>query len=283
MEDTRELDLPLALGAAVAAVTAAGRLLLELREKPVEVLSEAAHDIKLKADQLAEECILGVLRERMSLPVLTEESGEHGELDEGSCMWVVDPLDGTFNYSRGMPMCCSSVGLWADGRPMPVPASGPEVRVPADLIVLAVGQDVLAKAFVPVGVDLNKNGTIHAESTGQLSGQKKVFAGGDCVTGPATVIKAIAAGKVAAANIDQSLGFHHLISTDVQVPNPRLQSYPPTGRVQLTEREASDRRHDFTCIECGMTGEEAQQESLRCLRCDHFGYGIFKGGRIERW
>lgn len=118
MEDTRELDLPLALGAAVAAVTAAGRLLLELREKPVEVLSEAAHDIKLKADQLAEECILGVLRERMPLPVLTEESGEHGELDEGSCMWVVDPLDGTFNYSRGMPMCCSSVGLWADGRPV---------------------------------------------------------------------------------------------------------------------------------------------------------------------
>ena len=33
-------------------------------------------------------------------------------------MWVVDPLDGTFNYSRGMPLCCSSVGLWAGGRPV---------------------------------------------------------------------------------------------------------------------------------------------------------------------
>ena len=179
------------------------------------------------------------------------------------------------------PQITGPIGM--DGRPMPVPAAGPEVRVPADLIVLAVGQDVVAKAFVPAGVELKKNGTIHAESTGQLSGQKKVFAGGDCVTGPATVIKAIAAGKVAAANIDQSLGFHHMISTDVQVPNPRLQGYPPTGRVQLTEREASERRQDFSCIECGMTGEEAQQESLRCLRCDHFGYGIFKGGRIERW
>jgi len=179
------------------------------------------------------------------------------------------------------PQITGPIGM--DGRPMPVPAAGPEVRVPADLIVLAVGQDVVAKNFVSAGVELKKNGTISAESTGKLTGQKNVFAGGDCVTGPATVIKAIAAGKVAAANIDQSLGFHHMISTDVQVPNPRLQGYPPTGRVQLTEREASERRQDFRCIECGMTGEEAQQESLRCLRCDHFGYGIFKGGRIERW
>ena len=36
-------------------------------------------------------------------------------------------------------------------------------------------------------------------------------------------------------------------------------------------------------IECGMTHEEACAESGRCLRCDHFGYGIFKGGRTERW
>lgn len=48
-------------------------------------------------------------------------------------------------------------------------------------------------------------------------------------------------------------------------------------------REAADRRCDFQCIECGMTKEEAVQESSRCLRCDHFGYGIFKGGRVEKW
>lgn len=118
MERLTPIDLPLALSTAVAAVTEAGRLLLELRRKPMEVLSEAAHDIKLKADQLAEERILGVLNQRMPLPVLTEESGVHGELDEQSRMWVVDPLDGTFNYSRGMPVCCSSVGLWADGQPV---------------------------------------------------------------------------------------------------------------------------------------------------------------------
>ena len=118
METLRQLDPVAALAAAVEAVQAAGRILLDLRRKPVEVLSEVAHDIKLKADQLAEERILAILAERLPLPVLTEESGEHGQVAETARMWVVDPLDGTFNYSRGTPLCCSSVGLWDRGEPV---------------------------------------------------------------------------------------------------------------------------------------------------------------------
>ena len=118
MATLRDIDLAAAQAAAVAAVAAAGRLLLELSWKPVAVLSETGHDIKLQADRQAEECILDILRERVPLPVLTEESGEHGDVAETACMWVVDPLDGSFNYSRGMPLCCSAVGLWAQGRPV---------------------------------------------------------------------------------------------------------------------------------------------------------------------
>lgn len=116
MQKRADLNLAVALEVAVAAVTEAGRLLLDLRQKPVEVLCEPGHDIKLKADQLAEELILRILQARLPLPVLTEESGEHGGVEETARMWVVDPLDGTFNYSRGMPMCCSSVGLWEGGQ-----------------------------------------------------------------------------------------------------------------------------------------------------------------------
>jgi pyruvate/2-oxoglutarate dehydrogenase complex dihydrolipoamide dehydrogenase (E3) component len=112
---------------------------------------------------------------------------------------------------------------------------------------------------------------------------ESVFAGGDCVTGPATVIRAIAAGKVAAANIDEYLGFNHEITVDVTVPTPRCSDLRPRGRVNCSERDASERKCDFDCIECGMTHEEASQESSRCLRCDQFGYGIFKGGRVEKW
>ena len=71
-------------------------------------------------------------------------------------------------------------------------------------------------------------------------------------------IRAIAAGKVAAANIDEYLGFNHVITTDVQIlPPPRLNNLPPHGRVTIGEREASERKKDFACIECEMSLEEA--------------------------
>ena len=96
-------------------------------------------------------------------------------------------------------------------------------------------------------------------------------------------IEAIAAAKVVAANIDEYLGYHHEISCDVEIPEPRLSDREPCGRVELTEREACSRVCDFEGVENCMTEAEAKQESHRCLRCDHFGYGIFKGGRKEKW
>ena len=94
---------------------------------------------------------------------------------------------------------------------------------------------------------------------------------------------AIAAGKAAAANIDEYLGFQHEITAGVSVPTPHCTDLRPRGRVEATERDACGRKCDFECIECGMTDEEAAQESSRCLRCDQFGYGNFKGGRVEKW
>ena len=101
------------------------------------------------------------------------------------------------------------------------------------------------------------------------------------VTGPATVIRAVAAGKVAAANIDAHLGFHHVITSDVEIPAPHLTNTPACGRVELHSRHRP-RSASATLIwsKCGMTEQEVHQETSRCLRCDHFGYGIFKGGRI---
>lgn len=87
----------------------------------------------------------------------------------------------------------------------------------------------------------------------------------------------------AAANIDEYLGFHHEIDPGVEIPTARLNNKPPHGRIDTTEREAGERKHDFKCIECGLTDEEAYSEASRCLRCDHFGYGIFRGGRKGKW
>ena len=187
---------------------------------------------------------------------------------------------------------CEAAALWVQpqiigladksSRPRPDAADQPEERIPADIIVVAIGQGVEIAGFEQAGIPI-KRGTLMAESSSQIDNMENVFAGGDCVTGPATAIRAIAAGKVAAANIDEQLGFHHEIRTDVEIPAPHLGVCPARGRVNTKEREAAQRKCDFEDIECGMTHEEACAESGRCLRCDHFGYGIFKGGRIERW
>ena len=97
------------------------------------------------------------------------------------------------------------------------------------------------------------------------------------------MIRAIAAGKVAAANIDAYLGFFHEIESEVELPPIRFDDRIPMGRINMQERPAAERRCDFRLMECGMTEEEARQESGRCLHCDHFGYGIFKGGREAKW
>ena len=187
----------------------------------------------------------------------------------------------------------AAVALWTQpqipgemdqhGRPRPNVAQVPERRVPADIIIVAVGQGVETLGFEQSGIVIQRGGTVLAGSDTRLPDLEGVFAGGDCVSGPATVIRAIAAGKAAAANIDEYLGFHHEIATDVQVPPPRFSDLKPRGRVNTTERDAGERKRDFACIECGLTAEEADQESSRCLRCDHFGYGVFKGGRTEKW
>ena len=169
------------------------------------------------------------------------------------------------------------------GRPRPNTAAVEPLRIPADTIIVAIGQGIESRGFEQVGIKIQRGGTVLANASTQLPDLEGVFAGGDCVTGPATVIRAIAAGKAAAANIDEYLGFCHEIKVDVKVPAAIGTSLRPRGRVEATLRDACERKGDFHCIECGMTDQEAAQESSRCLRCDHFGYGIFKGGRVEKW
>ena len=192
---------------------------------------------------------------------------EANENDEAVALWVQPQIPGESDKT---------------GRPRPEKADLPEVRVEVDVIVVAIGQGIEIAGFEQSGVPI-KRGTFVAASSSQVGNMNNVFAGGDCVTGPASAIRAIAAGKVAAANIDEHLGFHHDITVEVDIPAPRLNNSPPHGRINTTEREAAQRKNDFEDIECGLTWEGACTEASRCLRCDHFGYGIFKGGRIERW
>ena len=182
-------------------------------------------------------------------------------------------------------------GLWTtpqmisairDGRAS-VKASGEaEQFIPCTTLIVAVGQSIETRHFQEAGLPVER-GKILTENSGGFSDIPGVFAGGDCATGPATVIKAIAAAKVVAANIDEYLGYNHKITCDVEIPEPDLADKSPCGRVELTERQACERIRDFEGVENCMTDKEACQEAGRCLRCDHFGFGLFKGGREKVW
>lgn len=186
------------------------------------------------------------------------------------------------NHCTGLIVKPQIPGAVKGGRPSPKNSAKDEVLLPADRVLVAIGQGIESGKFGEFGIPVQQ-GRISAFDTSDIADNEGIFAGGDCVTGPATVIRAIAAGKVAAANIDEYLGFNHEITTDVVLPPIRFDDHKALGRVNMVERPADERRCDFKLMECPMTEEEALQESSRCLHCDHFGYGILKGGRDTKW
>lgn len=166
------------------------------------------------------------------------------------------------------------------GRPKPVPAGKPIERVEADVVLLAVGQVVASDDLDAAGLPFER-GRITADRHLRTSSPGLVFAGGDCQSGPATVIRAIGAGKVAARNIDEALGFNHTLDCGVKVPAAAPNVRQAMGRVNIEERPARERKNDFEPVELEMSVEEARQECGRCLRCDVFGAGAAVGGRVQ--
>lgn len=172
------------------------------------------------------------------------------------------------------------ISAYRGDRPAPKDASKPQQEFPADVIMIAVGQDIVSAPFEKFGIPANR-GVLQAGLDTAVEGMPGVFTGGDCATGPATVIRAIAAGKVAAHNIDEYLGYHHTLTCDVTVPEPAENLRTFMGRTEIGERPAFIRKKDFEHVEELLTHEEAMQEAGRCLRCDHFGCGAMEGG-IDR-
>lgn len=82
------------------------------------ILDASGRDVKHQSDIESEKIILDILEHESDYPVLAEESGEHGTTHEKSPIWVVDPLDGTLNYSQGIRLCCVSIALWQGDNPV---------------------------------------------------------------------------------------------------------------------------------------------------------------------
>ncbi|WP_425513870.1 NAD(P)-binding protein [Fusibacter paucivorans] len=220
-------------------------------------------DMTALAEEIEGAVAEGVILETLQAPVAIETNE-----DDSAVALIVQPQMISY-VDRG-------------GRPKPTEASLSEKRIPADIVLIAVGQ-----AIEPLkgdhAADKMNGSRIQTDAAGRVGNLSGVFAGGDCVTGPETVIKAIAAGKTAAANIDSYLGYEHQITSEIAIPQPHLINRPPCGRSTIAHRHAAERKNDFSSIVCEMSEREIKQETSRCLRCDCYGYGSFKGGRQVKW
>ncbi len=167
---------------------------------------------------------------------------------------------------------------YMNGRPGVTNANSPEREIRCEVVLLAIGQDIDSAPFGKYSINPKKK-TFETYDNTRVKGYEKVYAGGDCVFGPATVIKAIGAGKIAALNIDSYMGYHHKYLEEINIPEPVDNDRRHFGRVHLTDISARLRKKSFEPVENGMSYEEAMQECGKCLRCDHFGCGNVIGGR----
>ena len=92
------------------AASTAGEMLLNQKDTLNNSIFSSDRDVKLEADIAAENLIKDIIKNESSFPILAEESGKSVD-DLGDTFWVVDPLDGTANYTRDIPLCCVSIAL----------------------------------------------------------------------------------------------------------------------------------------------------------------------------
>lgn len=197
----------------------------------------------------------------------------------------------------------------SSGRRRPVPISGSEYIMDIDVVIPAIGQVTNTSLLSPAdGVKVTRRGTIEVNAATLATSQEGIFAGGDCVSGPATLVEALAAGNRAAFVIDRYLRGETLEHSDeenieeifgklgvynkdedVEVPNGRqrtpLEHQPvctldPNSdvgiigsrpRAHQVARPVESRVRDFEEVELGFEPHTAVSEAERCIRCYRVG------------
>jgi len=161
----------------------------------------------------------------------------------------------------------------ASGRRRPVPIEGSEFVIDADLIISAISQKPDIECFRNSDVSINKWDAFDIDEQTMMTNKPGVFAGGDAVTGPKTVIDAIAAGHRAARSIDRFLQGQPMDQKDEQDQIFQRELIPgefiPEKKVRThaSKKSVDKRKTTFDEVEGALVEEQAVQEAKRCLRC----------------
>ena len=162
----------------------------------------------------------------------------------------------------------------ASGRRQPVPIPGSEYDVELDTVIVAISEQPEKEGLD--GLDLTRGGALRINPESYITSRKGVFAGGDVVTGPNTVINAISAGKNAALMINNYItgkilkSLNKLKLPSVYVEPVQLQDeFGETAkRVEEPLLPVKERRTNFAEVEGCISEDNARCEASRCLRCD---------------
>jgi NADPH-dependent glutamate synthase beta subunit-like oxidoreductase len=163
----------------------------------------------------------------------------------------------------------------ASGRPAPVPQKGSEFTVDVDTIIPAIGQAPDGSLLKGLGLKLSPSETLLVDENSMNTNMKGVFAGGDVVTGPLSVVEAMASGRKAACSIDNYLKGESLKSCEAEKRVPEKltdeeiatlkKRFPSRNRVKMPELPADKRVKDFKEVEQGYSVEQAREETERCM------------------
>ena len=235
---------------------------------------DAAIDAARCAIRLGADTSLLYRRSRAEMPAIPEDvdATEHEGVHMEYLVAPVRVLDGD---GRVAGIQCVRMELGepdASGRRRPIPIEGSEFTLDVDTVIVAVGQKVECDGLEEVVA--GRAGLLEADPLTLATCIDGVFAGGDAVTGPSTVVKAVGAGIEAAESIHRYLRGHDLrAGRQVSRTPPEEISVEPTGdvepsaRAQMPELDPAERTSGFDEVNLGLSKEQAIQEAQRCLSC----------------
>jgi len=220
-------------------------------------------------------------RSRDEMPGRKEEV-EEAEKEGAKITFLATPVGILTQAGKVVGVKCIRMELGepdASGRKRPIPISGSEFKMKTDMIISAIGeQPDLTFLAGEKEIGTTEQGTIEIDPSSCQTSRLGVFSGGDCATGPATIIEAIASGNRAARSIDQYLTTGHISRTDDQLMEEvshrvNLLSQRDGGLIAKTYRHFPEllpipsRVKNFDEVEKVLTTEAALAEAERCLHC----------------
>jgi heterodisulfide reductase subunit A2 len=211
-------------------------------------------------------------RSMKEMPAREEEI--HLAMEEGlEFMVLCNPKSYVNSSGKLKSVTCLKMRLGEpdeSGRRRPLPIEGSEFDIPCDIAVMAIGQNIDTSNLEEDGIELEWN-LIKSDPVTFQTGGKDVFAGGDVVSGPASVVDALRAGHETAVSIDRFLHGEDL--RDGRPDNPVLSKTPERERYSKEAREEQetvsprDRINNFNEVEKTLTKEQVIKEAKRCLDC----------------